>query len=133
VRFLYLCEAVSVLYKTNLGALLASYKTHGRYSPGIPPLSSTPEEAGSFSSIRVSFVQDSALALLVIFSRGRTHDCTHSQAMRRRQVAVPLCGSSSAYAATVVWKRHGARFTDGQYSRAHDWTFDGGSETTSGG
>ncbi len=32
------------------------------------------------------------------------------------------------YSATVSWKRNGARFTDGRYSRAHVWRFDGGIE-----
>ncbi|MGQ0702458.1 MAG: OsmC family protein [Gemmatimonadales bacterium] len=30
------------------------------------------------------------------------------------------------YRATVTWERHGARFIDNKYSRAHRWTFDGG-------
>lgn len=34
----------------------------------------------------------------------------------------------SSYAATVVWKRDGAGFTDLKYSRAHRWQFDGGVE-----
>ncbi len=32
------------------------------------------------------------------------------------------------YSATVSWKRNGARFTDGRYSRAHVWRFDAGIE-----
>jgi organic hydroperoxide reductase OsmC/OhrA len=31
-----------------------------------------------------------------------------------------------AYTATVVWQRGEAVFTDGRYSRAHEWRFDGG-------
>ena len=30
------------------------------------------------------------------------------------------------YKATVSWKRDGSAFSDGKYSRAHDWSFDGG-------
>ena len=30
------------------------------------------------------------------------------------------------YTASVRWQRQGAAFTDGRYSRAHDWHFDGG-------
>src|SRR5215831_5285008 len=30
------------------------------------------------------------------------------------------------YKATVAWQRGGAKFTDGRYSRAHHWRFDGG-------
>ncbi len=30
------------------------------------------------------------------------------------------------YTATVAWTRKGAEFTDGEYSRAHVWEFDGG-------
>ncbi|MGH8443439.1 MAG: OsmC family protein [Nevskiaceae bacterium] len=30
------------------------------------------------------------------------------------------------YTATVTWQRAGAKFTDNKYSRAHEWTFDGG-------
>jgi organic hydroperoxide reductase OsmC/OhrA len=30
------------------------------------------------------------------------------------------------YKATVTWKRGEAVFSDGKYSRAHEWTFDGG-------
>lgn len=30
------------------------------------------------------------------------------------------------YTATIRWNRSGARFTDGKYSRAHTWSFDGG-------
>jgi organic hydroperoxide reductase OsmC/OhrA len=30
------------------------------------------------------------------------------------------------YKATIEWKRNGAKFTDGRYSRAHRWKFDGG-------
>ncbi len=30
------------------------------------------------------------------------------------------------YTATVSWKRSGAVFSDGKYSRAHTWSFDGG-------
>src|SRR3954466_1671438 len=34
---------------------------------------------------------------------------------------------SSTYAATIRWSRNGAEgFAKGQYSRAHEWTFDGG-------
>jgi organic hydroperoxide reductase OsmC/OhrA len=32
------------------------------------------------------------------------------------------------YGATVVWRREGAGFTDGRYSRGHVWRFDGGIE-----
>jgi len=32
------------------------------------------------------------------------------------------------YAATVAWKRGDQAFTDGRYSRAHVWRFDGGVE-----
>ena len=33
----------------------------------------------------------------------------------------------STYAATIRWSRNGAEgFTNGQYSRAHEWAFDGG-------
>jgi organic hydroperoxide reductase OsmC/OhrA len=30
------------------------------------------------------------------------------------------------YLATVSWKRDGATFSDGKYSRGHHWSFDGG-------
>lgn len=30
------------------------------------------------------------------------------------------------YVASVEWERNGAVFTDNKYSRAHEWTFDGG-------
>jgi len=30
------------------------------------------------------------------------------------------------YQATISWQRSGASFTDGKYSRAHQWSFDGG-------
>ena len=30
------------------------------------------------------------------------------------------------YTATISWKREGAAFGDGKYSRAHQWSFDGG-------
>jgi organic hydroperoxide reductase OsmC/OhrA len=30
------------------------------------------------------------------------------------------------YLATISWERHGARFVDNRYSRAHQWEFDGG-------
>lgn len=30
------------------------------------------------------------------------------------------------YAATTVWRRNGAAFTDNKYSRAHEWRFDEG-------
>src|SRR5271168_2109352 len=33
----------------------------------------------------------------------------------------------STYTATIRWRRNPSeRFTDGQYSRAHSWAFDGG-------
>ena len=33
----------------------------------------------------------------------------------------------STYTATIRWDRNGAEgFTKGQYSRAHQWAFDGG-------
>jgi len=32
----------------------------------------------------------------------------------------------SQYSATIVWQRHNQKFIDGQYSRAHEWEFDGG-------
>jgi organic hydroperoxide reductase OsmC/OhrA len=32
----------------------------------------------------------------------------------------------SEHTATVTWERGGAAFTDNRYSRAHQWTFDGG-------
>ena len=31
-----------------------------------------------------------------------------------------------AYTANLSWDRQGAKFTDGKYSRAHQWSFDGG-------
>lgn len=34
--------------------------------------------------------------------------------------------SQHEYAATVAWERAGAKFTDQRYSRAHQWSFDGG-------
>lgn len=34
----------------------------------------------------------------------------------------------SRYLATVLWKRGGAVFLDGRYSRSHQWRFDGGVE-----
>ena len=33
---------------------------------------------------------------------------------------------SHEYRASVTWKRGDARFTDQRYSRAHEWSFDGG-------
>ena len=30
------------------------------------------------------------------------------------------------YLATIIWDRKDAPFTDGRYSRAHRWQFDGG-------
>lgn len=32
----------------------------------------------------------------------------------------------STYTATIRWSRNGATYTDGRYSRAHEWAFDGG-------
>ena len=32
----------------------------------------------------------------------------------------------STYTATIRWSRQGGDFARGQYSRAHDWAFDGG-------
>jgi organic hydroperoxide reductase OsmC/OhrA len=32
----------------------------------------------------------------------------------------------STYTATISWKRNGEVFTDNCYSRAHEWSFDGG-------
>jgi organic hydroperoxide reductase OsmC/OhrA len=32
----------------------------------------------------------------------------------------------SAYTATIRWSRTGGEFTKGQYSRGHEWAFDGG-------
>jgi organic hydroperoxide reductase OsmC/OhrA len=32
----------------------------------------------------------------------------------------------STYTATIRWARSGATYTDGRYSRAHEWGFDGG-------
>jgi organic hydroperoxide reductase OsmC/OhrA len=32
----------------------------------------------------------------------------------------------TSYTATVRWSRSGAAYTDGRYSRAHQWAFDGG-------
>ena len=32
----------------------------------------------------------------------------------------------STYTATIRWNRSGATYTDGRYSRAHEWAFDGG-------
>ncbi|MFL6734553.1 MAG: OsmC family protein [Sphingomicrobium sp.] len=32
----------------------------------------------------------------------------------------------STYTATIRWSRSGATYTDGRYSRAHEWAFDGG-------
>jgi organic hydroperoxide reductase OsmC/OhrA len=34
----------------------------------------------------------------------------------------------STYKTTLVWKRGNQPFTDGKYSRAHTWRFDGGAE-----
>jgi organic hydroperoxide reductase OsmC/OhrA len=34
--------------------------------------------------------------------------------------------SKHEYSATITWQRDGATFTDQRYSRAHQWTFDGG-------
>jgi organic hydroperoxide reductase OsmC/OhrA len=30
------------------------------------------------------------------------------------------------YEAAISWRRNGAKFTDNRYSRAHEWSFDGG-------
>jgi organic hydroperoxide reductase OsmC/OhrA len=30
------------------------------------------------------------------------------------------------YEAQITWRREGAKFTDNRYSRAHEWSFDGG-------
>jgi organic hydroperoxide reductase OsmC/OhrA len=35
-------------------------------------------------------------------------------------------GFMSSYTATIRWNRAGATYTDGRYSRAHEWAFDGG-------
>ena len=32
----------------------------------------------------------------------------------------------TTYTATIRWSRSGATYTDGRYSRAHEWAFDGG-------
>jgi organic hydroperoxide reductase OsmC/OhrA len=32
----------------------------------------------------------------------------------------------SKHTVTVTWRRHGSAFTDRKYSRAHEWSFDGG-------
>ncbi|MEO6359033.1 MAG: OsmC family protein [Sphingomicrobium sp.] len=32
----------------------------------------------------------------------------------------------TTYTATIRWNRDGAVYTDGRYSRAHEWAFDGG-------
>ena len=32
----------------------------------------------------------------------------------------------TTYTATIRWNRSGATYTDGRYSRAHEWAFDGG-------
>ena len=38
-----------------------------------------------------------------------------------------VCLVMSTYTATIRWSRHGdGDFTKGQYSRAHEWSFDGG-------
>jgi len=37
-----------------------------------------------------------------------------------------MTNRATEYAATVSWDRSGAPFTDNRYSRAHRWTFDGG-------
>ena len=37
-------------------------------------------------------------------------------------------GLTSRHTAQVSWTRGDARFTDGRYSRAHAWRFDGGAE-----
>lgn len=34
----------------------------------------------------------------------------------------------ATYTATVTWNREGAVFTDKRYSRAHQWSFDGGAQ-----
>jgi len=34
--------------------------------------------------------------------------------------------SKHEYTATVAWQRGDAKFTDNRYSRAHEWSFDGG-------
>jgi organic hydroperoxide reductase OsmC/OhrA len=34
----------------------------------------------------------------------------------------------STYGVVVSWQRHGEKFTDNRYSRAHSWRFDGGIE-----
>ncbi|ODS58545.1 MAG: peroxiredoxin [Acidobacteria bacterium SCN 69-37] len=36
----------------------------------------------------------------------------------------------SSYAVTVDWARAGASFSDGRYSRAHPWQFDGGTDVS---
>ena len=39
----------------------------------------------------------------------------------------------STYAATIRWSRNGAEgFAKGQYSRAHEWAFDGGATVSAG-
>lgn len=36
----------------------------------------------------------------------------------------------SAHHARLLWQRDDARFTDGRYSRRHQWCFDGGARVT---
>jgi len=36
----------------------------------------------------------------------------------------------SSHTATIRWSRLGAAYTDGQYSRRHEWVFDGGAMVT---
>ena len=33
--------------------------------------------------------------------------------------------TGNEYRATVIWRRESADFTNGRYSRAHEWRFDG--------
>jgi organic hydroperoxide reductase OsmC/OhrA len=50
--------------------------------------------------------------------------------MRGYASIIPVRGRNTMakYLATITWKRNDAPFTDGRYSRAHRWQFDGGAD-----
>ena len=53
--------------------------------------------------------------------------CSHTISSKRSTAQSGFEGLMSTYTATIRWSRTGeGDFTKGQYSRAHEWSFDGG-------
>jgi hypothetical protein len=120
-------------------AMAASNKPHAKNTNGMPHESLTP-----IPQERLTFhphAQQNAFRRRDARPQSRSF-ARWNQSLRRSPTSNRLCWrapterynirrilpdvSMHRYEAKIKWGRNGAKFTDNRYSRAHEWSFDGG-------